>query len=70
LIVHVDFDLLGGFGVGDGVAVGDCDFGAVFAAGAEEGADYAVLFERAAEGVVEDREDCLQRVVSVVSHMR
>lgn len=30
LVVHVHFDLFGGFGVGDGIAVADIDFGAVF----------------------------------------
>lgn len=60
LVVHVDFDLLGGFGVGDGVAVADLDFGAVFAAHTEEGADDAVLVGGAAGGVVEDAEEGLR----------
>lgn len=59
LVVHVDLDLLGGFGVGDGVAVADLDFGAILAAGAEEGADDALLVGGAAEGVVEYGEDGL-----------
>jgi hypothetical protein len=59
LVVHVDLDLLGCLGVGDGIAVADLDFGAVFAAGAEEGADDAFLLGGAAEGVVEDGEDGL-----------
>lgn len=29
LVVHVDLDLLGGFGVWDGIAVADLDFGAI-----------------------------------------
>ena len=37
----------------DGEAVADFDFGAIFAARAEEGADYALLVGVAAEGVVE-----------------
>lgn len=59
LVVHVDLDLLGRLGVGDGIAVADLDFGAVFAAGAEEGADDAFLLGGAAEGVVENGEDGL-----------
>ena len=44
----------------DREAVADFDFGAVFGARAEEGADYALLVCVAAEGVVEDGEDCLE----------
>lgn len=61
LVVHVDLDLLGRLGVGDGIAVADLDFGAIFAAGAEEGADDALLVGRAAQRVVEDGEDGLDR---------
>tara|TARA_R110002003_G_scaffold46_10_gene3806 strand:+ start:15359 stop:15529 length:171 start_codon:yes stop_codon:yes gene_type:complete len=53
LIVHVYLDLLGGFGVGDGVAVADLDFGAILAAGSEKGANNTFLVSGAAEGVVE-----------------
>jgi hypothetical protein len=53
LIVHVYLDLLGGFGVRDGVAVADLDFGAIFAAGSEKGANNTFLVSGAAEGVVE-----------------
>jgi hypothetical protein len=71
LVVHVDLDLLGRLGVGDGIAVADLDLGAVFAAGAEEGADDAFLLGRTAEGVVEDGEDGLiiacQRVKQAAS---
>lgn len=56
LVVHVDLNLLGRLGVGDGIAIPDFDFGAVFAAGAEEGTDDALLVGGAAEGVVEDGE--------------
>ena len=59
LVVHVDLDLLGRLGVGDGIAVADFDLSAVFAAGSEECADNALLVGRAAERVVEDREDSL-----------
>jgi hypothetical protein len=60
LVVHVDLDLLGRLGVGDGVAVADLDLSAVFAAGAEEGADDALLVGGAAQRVVEDGEDGLR----------
>lgn len=43
----------------DGVAVLDGDFGAIIAARAEQGADYAVLVFGAAERVVEDAEEGL-----------
>ena len=59
LVLHVDLDLLGGLGVGDGVAVADLDFGAIFAARAEEGANDAFLVGGATEGVIEYREDGL-----------
>jgi hypothetical protein len=59
LVVHVDLDLLGRLGVGDGIAVADLDLGAVFAAGSQQGADDALLVGGAAEGVVEDGEDSL-----------
>jgi len=59
LVVHVDLDLLLSLGVGDGIAVADLDLGAVFAAGAEEGADDALLLGGPAEGVIEDGEDGL-----------
>jgi hypothetical protein len=59
LVVHVDLDLLGRLGVGDGIAVADFNLGAVFAAGSEERADNALLVGGAAEGVVEDGEDSL-----------
>ena len=49
LIVHVDLDLLGSFCVGDGIAVANFDFGAVFAARTEEGTDDALLVGRPAE---------------------
>jgi hypothetical protein len=45
--------------VGDGIAVADLNLSAVFAAGAEEGADDTFLLGGAAERVVEDREDGL-----------
>jgi hypothetical protein len=51
--------LFSGLGVRDGIAIADLDFGAIFAAGAEEGADYALLVFGPAERVVEDREDGL-----------
>ena len=54
LVVHIDFDLLHRFGVADGEAIADFDLGAIFAAGAEEGADDAFLVGVAAKGVVED----------------
>jgi hypothetical protein len=59
LVVHVDLDLLGRLGVGDGIAVADLDLGAVFAAGSQKGADDALLVGGAAEGVVKDGEDSL-----------
>lgn len=59
LVVHVDLDLLLRLGVGDGIAVADLNLGAVFAAGAEQGADDALLVGGAAKGVVEDGEDGL-----------
>lgn len=59
LVVHVDFDLLGGLGVGDGIAIADFDLGAIFAAGSEECANNAFLVGWAAEGVVEYGEDGL-----------
>jgi 3-dehydroquinate synthase class II len=72
LVVHVDLDLLGRLGMGDGIAVADLDLGAVFAAGAEEGANNTFLLGGAAEGVVEDGEDGLfgacQRVKQAASH--
>jgi hypothetical protein len=68
LVVHVDLDLLGRLGVGDGIAVADLDFGAVFAAGAEQGANDAFLLSGAAEGVVEDGEDGLFMIRQRVKH--
>ena len=59
LIFHVNFDLLGSFGVSDGEAVADLDFLAIFAADTEQGADYALLVGIAAERVVKDGEDSL-----------
>ena len=59
LVVHVDLDLLGRLGVGDGIAVTDFNLGAVFAAGSEQSADNALLVGGTAEGVVEDGEDSL-----------
>lgn len=59
LVVHVDLDLLGRLGVGDGIAVADLDLGAVFAAGSQQSADDALLVGGAAERVVEDGEDGL-----------
>jgi hypothetical protein len=47
----------------DGVAVADLDFGTIFAAGAEQRADDALLVGGSAEGVVEDRENGLVCVV-------
>jgi hypothetical protein len=60
LVIHVDLDLLGGLCVGDGIAVADLDFGTVFAARSQEGADDALLVGWPAEGVVEDGEDGLR----------
>jgi hypothetical protein len=34
LILHVDFDLVGGLGVADGKTASDFDFGAIFTSGA------------------------------------
>lgn len=59
LVVHVDLDLLGRLGVGDGIAIADLDLGAVFAAGAQQGADDALLVGGAAQRVIEDGEDSL-----------
>ena len=42
-----------------GEAIPDFDFLAIFAADAEEGADYALLLSVSAERVVEDGEDGL-----------
>jgi len=56
LIVHVDLYLFGGLGMGNGVAVPDFDFSAIFAASAEEGTNDAVLVLRTAERVIEDGE--------------
>jgi hypothetical protein len=67
LVVHVDLDLLGRLGVGDGIAVADLDLSAVFAAGAEEGSNDALLVGRAAEGVVEDGEDGLESQYSALT---
>ena len=64
LVFEVDFHLVFGLGVADGEAVADFDFLPIFAAHAEEGADYAVLVDVAPGGVVEDREDGLGRQVS------
>lgn len=52
LVVHVNLDLLGGFGVRNGIAVADFDFGTVFATGTQEGANDAVLVGGAANGVI------------------
>lgn len=52
LVVHVDLDLLGRLRVRHGIAVADLDLGAVFAAGAQESADDAVLVGGTAQGVI------------------
>lgn len=59
----------------DGKAIADLDFGAILAADAEEGADYALLVGVAAEGVVEDGEDglfgvCQKRICLRVGSQR
>ncbi|KAI7514801.1 Eukaryotic translation initiation factor 3 subunit [Hortaea werneckii] len=59
LVVHVDLDLLGRLGVGDGIAVLYGDLGAVFTPGAEEGADDSGGVSGAAGSVVEDGDECL-----------
>ena len=43
LVVHVNFDLFGSLGMGNGITVADFDFCAIFAADAEEGSDDALL---------------------------
>jgi hypothetical protein len=68
LVVHIYLDLLGRLGVGNGVAVADFNLGAIFAAGAEEGANDAFLVGGAAEGVVEDGEDGLFKTGQRVGH--
>jgi hypothetical protein len=68
LVVHVYFDLLGRLGVRDSVAVADFNLGAIFVAGAEEGADDAFLVGGAAEGVIEDGEDGLLETGQRVGH--
>lgn len=45
--------------MGHGVAIADLDFGAIFAAVAEECADDTLLVGIAAERVIEDGEQCL-----------
>ena len=61
LIFHVDFDLVGGFGVGDCEGRMDDDLGFIgVGARAEEGADYALLVRWAADTVVEDGEEGLE----------
>jgi hypothetical protein len=61
LVIHVYLDLLQSFGVWDGVAVSDFDFGAIFAADSEEGANDALLIRVSAKGMIEDGEYCLQQ---------
>ena len=59
LVVHVDLDLLGRLGVGDGIAVADLDLGAVLRSYSEQGSDHALLVGGSSQRVVEDGEDCL-----------
>lgn len=56
LVVHVDLDLLGGLGVGHGVAVLDLDLGAILRPRAQKGSDNALLVCGSPAGVVEDAE--------------
>jgi hypothetical protein len=53
--------------VGHCIAIGNCDFGAIFAAAAEESADNAFLFCRSSEGMVEDGENGLNRRLAVLT---
>ena len=59
LVVHVDLDLLGGLGVGHGVAVLDLDLGAILRARTQEGSNHALLVCGPPAGVVEDAEQRL-----------
>lgn len=59
LVVHVNLNLFLGLGVGNGVAVADLDFGSIFRANTEKGADNALLVLGSAERVVEDCENGL-----------
>jgi hypothetical protein len=60
LVVHVDLDLLLGFGVGHGVAVANLDLGAIFRAHTEQSSNDALLILGPAERVVEDCENGLR----------
>lgn len=63
LVFHIYLDLVLLFGVGDGKARADFDFGAIFGAGADEGADdtrgLRGFTAVSSGGVVEDGEDGL-----------
>jgi hypothetical protein len=65
LVFDINFDLILLFGVRDGEARANFDFGAIFGAGADEGTDYAgrlSIFSRvSSDSVVEDGEDGLWR---------
>lgn len=60
LVVHVDFDLLCGLGVGHCIAVSDLDFGAIFASRSQKSTNDTLLVFRTARGVVENREEGLR----------
>lgn len=63
LVIDIDFDLVVGLDVGDGESRADLDLASIFAAGANEGADYAVrvgAVDIAADGMVDDGEDRLE----------
>lgn len=61
LVVHIYLDLLGRLSVGDGIAVADFDLGAILTAGAEKCSYHAFLVGGAAQRVVEDGENGLQK---------
>jgi hypothetical protein len=65
LVVHVYLNLLGRLGVGDGIAIADFNLGAVFAAGAKESSNDTFLVGGAAQRVIEDGKNGLQRLASV-----
>ena len=63
LVLDIDLDLVLLLGVRDGEAGADLDFGAIFRAGADEGADDSGglgVSDVSSDGVVEDGEDGLE----------
>ena len=70
MILHVDFDLVSSLRMADSEGGVDDDLGLVsVAAGAEQGADDAMLVWRAAGAMVENREEGLGRVLVDMSDL-